>query len=232
MLKIRKSSERGASKTSWLDSRHTFSFNDYYDPDESGFSVLRVINEDRVAPAGGFAPHSHRDMEIFTWVISGALEHKDSLGNGSVIRPGDAQRMSAGVGVTHSEYNPSKQEPVHFLQIWILPSRAGLAAGYEQRNFAEADRRGRLKLLASPDGADQSVHLNQDARLYGSTLADRQSVSQAIGKGRRGYLHVVRGNVDGGGIKLGAGDGLKIENEPKIDIAAAGDAEVLLFDLP
>ncbi|HEY6419644.1 MAG TPA: pirin family protein [Candidatus Binataceae bacterium] len=232
MFKLRKSSERGASKTDWLDSRHTFSFNDYYDPDESGWSVLRVINEDRVAPGGGFAPHSHHDMEIITWVISGALEHKDSLGNGSVIRPGDAQRMSAGRGVTHSEYNPSREELVHFLQIWIVPSRSGLAAGYAQRNFAEAERRGRLRLLASPDGADESVRINQDARLYASVLSDRQSVSQTIENGRRAYLHVVRGNVDGGGIKLAAGDGLKIEKERTIAITAAGDAEVLLFDLP
>lgn len=232
MLSIRKSAERGATRLDWLDSRHTFSFGEYYDPAAMGFSVLRVINDDVVAPRAGFPTHPHRDMEIVTWVLSGALEHRDSLGNGSIIRPGDAQRMTAGSGVTHSEFNPSPNEPVHLLQIWLLPDRRGLTPGYEQRNFAEADRRGRLRLIVSPDGAEGSITIHQDARAYSGLLDSGTSTEHGLEPGRTAWLHVARGAILANGTRLNQGDGAAIEDEALVSIHAEDDSEVLLFDLP
>ncbi len=232
MLSIRKSSERGVTRLDWLDSRHTFSFGEYYDPHTMGFSVLRVINEDVVAPRAGFPTHPHRDMEIVTWVLSGALEHRDSLGNGSVIRPGDGQRMTAGTGVTHSEFNHSSNEPVHLLQIWLLPTRSGLVPGYEQLNFAEAQRRGRLRLIASPDGADGSITIHQDARIYTALLEGSDAAEHRLEPGRRAWLQVGRGAVTVNGTPMRQGDGAAIEGESRLTIAAEQESEVLLFDLP
>ena len=232
MISIRKKTERGATRLDWLDSRHTFSFGDYWDPAAQGFSVLRVINEDRVAPGAGFPTHPHRDMEIVTWVLSGALEHRDSLGNGSIIRPGDAQRMTAGTGVTHSEFNHSRSEPVHFLQIWLLPARAGLAPGYEQLNFAEAERRGRLRLIVSPNGADHSITIHQDARIHAALIEQDGAVERRLESGRRAWLQVARGAVSVNGVGMSEGDGAAIENESGLKIAASQESEVLLFDLP
>ena len=232
MLTIRKSGERGLTQLDWLDSRHTFSFGDYYDPAATGFSVLRVINDDVVAPGAGFPTHPYRDMEIITWVLRGALEHRDSLGNGSIIRPGDAQRMTAGRGVTHSEFNPSPDEPVRLLQFWILPDRQGLTPGYEQRHFAEADRRGRLCHIASPDDADGSITIHQDARVYAGLLDAGASAEQSLNAGRRAWLHVARGAVQANGARLSEGDGAAIEDEMQIAIIATENSEVLLFDLP
>jgi redox-sensitive bicupin YhaK (pirin superfamily) len=211
MLTIRKADERGHADHGWLDSHHTFSFADYYDPKHMGFGPLRVINDDTVAGGGGFPPHGHRDMEIISYVIEGALEHKDSMGNGSVIKPGDVQRMSAGPGVRHSENNASKTEPVHFLQIWIQPKAAGLPAGYEQKFFSEDDKRGVLRLVASQDGAEGSVRVQQDVRIYASVL--------------------VTGAVSVNGRALAAGDGLAIEGEEALSVASASKGEVLLFDM-
>ena len=232
MLKVRKSGERGHTKIDWLDSRHTFSFGDYYDPSAMGFSVLRVINDDRVIGGGGFPTHPHRDMEIVTWVLEGALEHRDSIGNGSIIRPGDTQRMSAGRGIRHSEFNASKDEPVHLLQIWLLPERNGIEPGYEQRNFPESSRRGRLKLVASPDGAEGSVTIHQDARLYTGLLSPGESTDHQVASNRRAFLHVARGQVSANGINLTEGDGAAIEDESAVALKAQSDSEVLLFDLP
>ena len=232
MLTIRKSGERGLTRLDWLDSRHTFSFGDYYDPAATGFSVLRVINDDVVAPGAGFPTHPHRDMEIITWVLRGALEHRDSLGNGSIIRPGDAQRMTAGRGVTHSEFNPSPDERVRLLQVWILPDRQGLTPGYEQRHFAEADRRGRLRQIASPDVDDDSITIHQDARVYAGLLDAGASAEQSLNAGRRAWLHVARGAVQANGARLSEGDGAAIEDEMQIAIVATENSEVLLFDLP
>lgn len=232
MLKVRKSSERGHTKIDWLDSRHTFSFGDYYDSSAMGFSVLRVINDDRVIGGGGFPTHAHRDMEIVTWVLEGALEHRDSIGNGSTIRPGDTQRMSAGSGIRHSEFNASKDEPVHLLQIWLLPEKNGIEPGYEQRNFPASTRRGRLKLVVSPDGADGSVTIHQNARLYTGLLSPGEAADHEIGSGRNAFLHVARGSVNVNGIKLGEGNGAALENESAIEVKARSDSEVLLFDLP
>jgi len=232
MITLRKSSQRGRTKIDWLDSRHTFSFGDYYDPSAMGFSVLRVINEDRVVGGGGFPTHPHRDMEIVTWVLEGALEHRDSLGNGSVIRPGDAQRMSAGRGIRHSEFNASKDTSVHFLQIWLLPVAAGIDPGYEQRNFPESTRRGRLRLVVSADGADSSIKIHQDARMYDGILEAGEGAVHTLAPLRRGYLQVARGNVQANGVSLGAGDGAAIENETRLDLKAKSDSEVVLLDLP
>jgi redox-sensitive bicupin YhaK (pirin superfamily) len=232
MLSSRKSEERGVTRLDWLDSRHTFSFGDYYDPAAMGFSVLRVINDDVVAARAGFPTHPHRDMEIITWVLSGALEHRDSLGNGSIIRPGDAQRMTAGRGVTHSEFNPSPDEPVRLLQVWILPDRRGLTPGYEQRNFAEADRRGRLRQIVSPDGADGSITIHQNARVYAGLLEAGAPTEQRLKPTRKAWLHIARGTVQANGMRLSEGDGAAIENEARIVIAATENSEVLLFDLP
>ncbi|MGH7779328.1 MAG: pirin family protein [Candidatus Binataceae bacterium] len=232
MIAIRKADRRGHTLLDWLDSHHTFSFGDYYDPAAMGFSVLRVINDDTVAAGGGFPTHPHNNMEIVTWVLSGSLEHRDSLGNGSVIRPGDAQRMTAGTGVTHSEFNGSKTEKVHFLQMWLLPERRGLAPGYEQRNFAEADRRGKMRLIASPDGANGSITVHQDARLYDGLLGAGDSIEHRMDGKRKGWLHVARGAVKMNHTGLATGDGAAIENETALELTASEQSEVLLFDLP
>ncbi|MEW5790621.1 MAG: pirin family protein [Pseudomonadota bacterium] len=232
MITLRKARERGRSQYGWLDSRHSFSFAGYHDPAHMGVSRLRVINDDRVAPGAGFGAHPHRDMEIISYVLEGALEHKDSLGNGSVIRPGDVQRMSAGRGVVHSEFNASQSEPVHFLQIWIEPDRRGIEPGYEQKRFADADKRGRFRLLASPDGRDGSVRIHQDARLYATVLAAGEAAELEAAPGRQIYLHVARGTVEKDGVGLAAGDGATIREETRIRLIAREPAEVLLFDLP
>jgi redox-sensitive bicupin YhaK (pirin superfamily) len=229
MLRVRKADERGHANHGWLDTHHTFSFASYFDPQHMGFGPLRVINDDTVAPGGGFPPHGHRDMEIISYVIDGALAHKDSMGNGSVIKPGDVQRMSAGRGVTHSEFNASGSEPVHFLQIWLLPSSPGLPSGYEQKFFGPDDKRGRLRLVASPDGADGSVKLQQDARLYASLLDGEHTLSHSIAAGRKGWLHVVRGDATLNGIALATGDGVAIEGGEQLQLSGKG--EVLLFDM-
>jgi redox-sensitive bicupin YhaK (pirin superfamily) len=231
MLTIRKAEDRGHARHGWLDTHHTFSFADYYDPRHMGFGVLRVINDDTVAPGAGFPPHGHRDMEIISYVIEGALEHRDSMGNGSVIRPGDVQRMSAGTGVTHSEYNASKTDRVHFLQIWIVPRQRGLASGYEQKLFGDEQKRGTLRLVASPDGADGSVSIQQDARMYATLLHAGESVRHAFAPGRNGWLHVVQGDVELNGERLGAGDGVAIEREREITVGTSDRGEALLFDL-
>jgi redox-sensitive bicupin YhaK (pirin superfamily) len=232
MLEIRKSTERGHANHGWLDSHHTFSFADYYDPQQMGFSVLRVINEDRVEPGAGFPTHGHRDMEIVSYVLDGALEHKDNMGNGSVIRPGDVQRMSAGTGVRHSEYNASNNERVHFLQIWILPKATGIAPDYEQKHFTPTELDSKLRVVASPDGREGSVTIHQDAYLYASRLANGAQVAHALAPGRRAYVHVARGSVAINGTPLTAGDGARIENETRVTLGNANGAEVLLFDLP
>lgn len=232
MIQIRKSHERGHARHGWLDSYHTFSFADYYDPAHMGFRALRVINEDRVALGRGFPTHPHRDMEILTYVLAGALRHEDTMGNGSVIRPGDVQRMSAGTGVTHSEYNPSPTEPVHLLQIWIVPERTGLAPSYEQKTFDEKDKRGRLVPVATVNGRDGSVRIHQDADVYASVLADGESVRHALRPQRHAWLQVAGGRVTLNGIALFAGDGAAVSEESTTTIVGADDrAEVLLFDL-
>lgn len=222
---------RGTSRTGWLDSRHTFSFADYRDPQQMGFRSLRVINEDRVVPGAGFPPHSHRDMDIVSYVLEGALEHKDSLGNGARIRPGDVQCMSAGTGITHSEFNPSKTEPVHFLQIWIIPDRTSLPPGYEQKTFPIEERRGQLRLVAAPDGRDGAVTLHQDARLFIASLASGETVVHAVGRGRGVWLQVARGILALNGTEMREGDGAAAENEAALEITADTDTELLLFDL-
>jgi len=231
MLQLRKAEDRGHANHGWLDSWHTFSFADYHDPRHMGFSALRVINEDRVQPGAGFPTHGHRDMEIISYVLEGALEHQDSLGNGSVIRPGDVQRMSAGTGVRHSEFNASKTEAVHFLQIWLLPKSNGIAPGYEQKHFAPEEIDNRLRLVASPDGRDCSVTIHQDASVYAARLNGNE-VTHALAPGRRAWLQVARSAVKLNGTTLQAGDGAGIENEPTLRLVAEGSAEVLLFDLP
>ncbi|WP_153130744.1 pirin family protein [Dechloromonas hortensis] len=231
MITLRKSSDRGQADHGWLHSQHSFSFADYYDPREMGWGALRVINEDRVEPGQGFGTHGHRDMEIISYVLAGELEHKDSMGNGTLIRPGDVQRMSAGSGVRHSEFNPSPRSPVHFLQIWIEPATLGMAPSYEQKFFAPEDKRGRLRLVASRDGREGSVTLHRDVDLYASLLAPGEQVSHSLAAKRRAYLHLVRGAVRVNGVQLETGDAAKIEMEQKLTIAADADSEVLLFDL-
>ena len=233
MITVRPAEERGQARLGWLDSQHSFSFGHYYDPQQMGFGPLRVINEDRVSPGGGFDTHGHRDMEIISYVIEGALAHKDSMGNGSVIKPGDVQRMSAGRGVTHSEFNASKTEPVHFLQIWIVPERGGLPSGYEQKFFGEDDKRGKLRLIASPDGAEGSVTIRQDTRLYAAVLENGTVVSHTIGAQRKGWLHVVTGSAELNGRALAAGDGVAIDGSERLEIRAPANekGEVLLFDM-
>ena len=231
MLKLRKSQDRGHANHGWLDTWHTFSFADYYDPDEMGFGALRVINDDRVAPGRGFGTHGHRDMEIVSYVLEGALEHKDSMGNGSVIRRGDAQRMSAGRGVRHSEFNPSPTATVHLLQIWIEPNVTGIEPGYEEKRFADADKKGRLRLIASPDGRDGSVTIHQDAYLYATLLDRGDAVTHKLAPGRKAYVHVALGTLQVNGTPLKAGDGMKVSDESGITFAGADNAEVLLFDL-
>ena len=231
MITVRHASERGQSRYGWLESYHTFSFASYHDPRHMGFRDLRVINEDCVQPGGGFGTHSHRDMEIVSWVLSGVLEHKDSLGNGSLIRPGEAQRMTAGTGVTHSEYNHSREEAVRFLQIWILPEQEGLKPSYEQKNFPEADRLNTLRLIASRDGADDSVTVHQDFSLYSSILETGRSISQKPEPGRHLWLQLTRGAVTVLGESLAQGDGAAISGEEILEIRADQRTELLLFDL-
>lgn len=232
MIQIRPGRERGHANHGWLDSYHSFSFADYYDPNHMGYSVLRVINEDQVEPGAGFPTHGHRDMEIVSYVLDGALEHKDSMGSGSVIRPGDVQRMSAGTGVRHSEYNASQSERVHFLQIWILPKANGIAPGYEQKYFDPAQLAGQLRVVASPDGRDGSVTIHQDAVLYATKLDGAAEITQLLQPDRRAYVHVARGRVSVNGQPLAAGDGARIEHEPYLRLGHGHAAEVLVFDLP
>lgn len=232
MMELRRSEDRGHANHGWLDSFHSFSFADYHDPAHMGFGPLRVINEDRVQPGMGFGTHGHRDMEIISYVLDGALAHKDSLGNGSVIRPGDVQRMSAGTGVRHSEFNPSDREGVHFLQIWIEPAQRGIAPGYEEKRFDAGSKRGRLCLVASPDGREGSVTIHQDARVYAALLDGDEVAAHALAPGRRGYVHVARGEVTANGHALKAGDALKLAGEPEIRLAEGRNAEVIVFDLP
>src|SRR6185436_12425191 len=231
MIEYRKSDSRGLAEHGWLRSRHTFSFADYYDPERMGFRVLRVINEDWVQAGQGFGTHPHRDMEIITYVLSGALEHKDSMGNGSVIRPGDVQYMSAGTGVTHSEFNASKTEPVHLYQIWMFPDRKGHKPTYDQKNFSEAEKRGKLRLLVSPDGRDGSVKIRQDNELYATVLGEGESVRHALKPERHAYVQVARGSVKLNGTELETGDGAAISAEKAVELTGVKDAEVLLFDL-
>ena len=232
MQTLRRAQERGHVNHGWLDSYHTFSFGSYYDPEHMGFSNLRVINDDTVAPGGGFSTHSHEDMEIISYVLEGGLEHKDSMGNGSVMRPGDVQRMSAGTGVTHSEYNHSPDEPVHFLQIWLLPNQAGVEPGYEQRSFPLEDRRGKLILLVSPDGRDGSITSHQDALVYGTLLEDGQHLNHSLTSGHKAYVHVATGSADVNGHVLSAGDAIAIEDHGEIQLLGIHDSELLIFDLP
>ncbi|MFL6246523.1 MAG: pirin family protein [Thermoanaerobaculia bacterium] len=229
MINIRRAEDRGHANHGWLDTNHTFSFADYYDPDFMGFRALRVINEDRVAGGGGFGRHTHRDMEIISYVLEGTLAHSDSMGTGSLIKPGEVQRMSAGSGVAHSEMNPSDDEPVHFLQIWIMPAERGIKPSYEQKKFEDDERRNTLRLVASPDGSSGSVTIHQDVRLY-STLLDGATVTHELAPDRYGWVQVTRGEVDVNGQTLKAGDGAAISDERTITLTGRG-AEVLLFDL-
>ena len=231
MIRVRPAGERGKTRAPWLDGNHTFSFNRYYDPRWTGFRDLFVINEDFVAPSSGFPPHSHADMEIITYVIEGALEHRDSAGGNGVIRPGEVQKMSAGTGVTHSEMNPSPDEPVHLLQIWIRPERDGLRPYYEQKAFPEEERRGRLRLVAAPGGTDGSVTLYQDVRLYDALLGAGEEVTHNLAHGRHAWLQVVKGAVTLNGERLGAGDGAAMSDEESLTVRADEESEVLLFDL-
>jgi len=231
MMIIRPANERGHALHGWLDSHHTFSFADYYDPKHMGFRNLRVINEDRVAPAQGFGTHPHRDMEIISYVLEGALEHKDSMGTGSVIRPGDVQRMSAGTGVAHSEFNASKSDLVHFLQIWLLPKARGIQPGYEQKTFPTEEKRGRLRLVASPEGADGSVTIHTDARLYAGVFEAGESSEHTLAASRHAWVQVLRGKVKVNGKELAAGDGAQISEEAKVRVEGLESAEVLVFDL-
>ena len=232
MIRMRRADERGRGEHGWLHSRHSFSFADYHDPRHMGHSVLRVINDDTVEAGRGFGTHPHRDMEIISWVLEGALEHRDSMGNGSVIRPGEIQRMSAGTGVTHSEFNPSDEERTHFLQIWMLPDRAGHRPGYAQTSFADAQLKGRLHLVASPDGREGSVSMHQDACLYIGRLGPGDAVSHERRPGRRGYVHLAKGGLQLNGQAMRAGDGAYIDDETTLALTGATDAEVLVFDLP
>jgi redox-sensitive bicupin YhaK (pirin superfamily) len=231
MIDVRPALDRGYARHGWLESWHSFSFAEYHDPRHMGFGALRVINEDRIAAGTGFGTHGHRDMEILSYVLDGALAHRDSLGNGSVIRPGDVQRMSAGTGVMHSEFNPQPDAGTHFLQIWIQPDRLGLPPGYEERHFDAAQRRGRLRLIASPDGAEGSLTIRQDARLYAGLFDGRERDRLALAPGRRGYVHLARGAASVNGRALSAGDALKLVEEPAVEIADGSGAEVLVFDL-
>ena len=228
---IRRSEERGTANFGWLDSRHSFSFGGYYDPRHMGFGPLRVINEDRVAPGGGFPTHPHRDMEIISYVLDGALAHKDSTGTSSVIRPGDVQRMSAGTGVRHSEYNASETEPVHFLQIWIIPERQGLKPSYEQKYFPAAEKRGKLRLVGSQDGRDGSVTIHQDVDLYATLLEPGESVSHRMTAGRGAWVQVIDGALTVNGEALRAGDGVSISGADELHLEAQPATEALVFDM-
>ncbi|MBX8476200.1 pirin family protein [Pseudomonas cichorii] len=231
MLTLRKASDRGAANHGWLKSFHTFSFASYYNPLEQGFSDLLVINDDRVAAGKGFGQHPHRDMEIFSYVLEGALEHKDTLGTGSVIRPGDVQLMSAGSGVAHSEFNHSASEPVHFLQIWIVPNVAGATPTYQQEHFSPEQKRGRLQLIISPEGKDGSLQVRQDARVYAGLFDGNETASLELAADRYAYVHVARGSVVLNGERLGEGDGVRLRDEQQIHLSGGVDAEVLVFDL-
>lgn len=231
MITIRKSEDRGHFKHGWLDTYHTFSFDQYFEPAHSHFRALRVINEDRVAPGKGFPTHSHRDMEIITYILSGALEHRDSMGNGSVIRPGDVQRMTAGTGVAHSEFNPSQTEACHLLQIWILPAARKLSPGYEQKYFSDDERQGKLRLIASNDGRDGSVKINQDASVYAALLDADQGVEQELSATRFGWLQIARGAIRLNDVELQPGDGAAIKEETNLTIVAADRSELIFFDL-
>jgi quercetin 2,3-dioxygenase len=231
MIAVRPAAARGHADHGWLDTRHTFSFASYHDPRHMGFRSLRVINEDRVKAGEGFGTHAHRDMEILTWVLDGALGHKDSMGNGSVIRPGDLQRMSAGTGVTHSEFNPSPEAGVHFLQIWLVPRERGLPPGYEQKRFPQEERRGRLRLIAAGDGRDGAVTIHQDADVWTALLEPGESVRHALVPGRYAWLHVAQGAVSLNGSTLGAGDGAAVSDEAALEITGSAEAEVMLFDM-
>ena len=231
MLTIRKSQDRGHANHGWLDSFHSFSFAGYHDPAHMGFGNLRVINEDRVAGGAGFGTHGHKDMEIISYVLSGELAHRDSMGNVETIPPGDVQRMSAGRGVMHSEFNHKAEETTHFLQIWLLPNERGIAPGYEQKHFDAADKRGRLRLVASPDGADGSVTVHADARLFAGLFDGAETATLALDPARKGYVHLVRGALEVNGRPLAAGDAVLIEGESALELARGRDAEVLVFDL-
>src|SRR5579862_1729190 len=228
MITIRKADERGHTEFDWLNSWHTFSFGEYYDPQHMGFQSLRVINDDTVAPGGGFGTHPHRDMEIITMVLDGALEHKDSLGTGSVIRPGDVQRMSAGAGIRHSEFNHSQTEPVHFLQIWILPERNGPQPSYEQKTFAAEEKRGKLKLIAGPKGGNGALTIHQDVNLFLTSLGKGETATHSLGPGRQAWVHVATGAVTLNGQSLQAGDAAAVSDESTLTLAGAKPAEVLL----
>lgn len=230
-LTLRKAEDRGTANFGWLDSRHSFSFGEYHDPQHVGFGPLRVINDDRVAPGAGFPTHGHRDMEIISYVLKGALEHKDSIGTGSVIRPGDVQRMSAGTGIRHSEFNASKTEPVHFLQIWIVPERQGLPPGYEQKTFPVHETDGTLRLVGSRDGRDGSVTIHRDVDLYATRLAHGQEVKHLLRRGRGAWVHVARGGLSLNGTRLKAGDGASLAAPGALHLDQADDAEMLLFDI-
>jgi redox-sensitive bicupin YhaK (pirin superfamily) len=231
MITLRRADERGFADHGWLQSRHSFSFADYYDPRHMGFSSLRVINEDRVAPASGFGRHGHRDMEIVSYVLDGELAHQDSMGNGSVIRPGDVQRMSAGSGVMHSEFNHSPDRFTHFLQIWIEPNVHGIAPSYEEKRFDAVDKRGRLRLIASPDGAEGSLTMHQDVRLYAGLFDGAEAAVHRLAPGRSAYLHVVRGTIAVNDAALATGDAVMAREEAELRLTHGRDAEVLLFDL-
>ena len=231
MIQIRKANERGKVNMGWLDSKHTFSFGHYFDPDHMGFGNLRVINEDRVQPGKGFGTHGHQDMEIISYVIDGALEHRDSMQNGSVIRPGDVQRMTAGTGVQHSEFNHSVDDQVHFLQIWILPERAGLEPGYEEKRFEREEKLDQLRLVGSRDGRNQSVTIHQDVDLYAGVLTEGTELTHVFTGNRKGWVQVVRGEVTLDGKTLSAGDGAAIAELAQVTITAASEAEILLFDM-
>ena len=231
-MQVRRSGERGYADHGWLRSFHSFSFADYYDPEHMGFGPLRVINEDRVRPGSGFGTHGHRDMEIISYVLEGALAHKDSAGNGSTIVPGDVQRMSAGRGVQHSEFNHEKTGETHFLQIWIEPDVRGIAPEYEQKHISAPEKRGRLRLIASPDGADGSLRIHQDARIYATLIDGSDRAVHPLRPGRRAYVHVARGKVQANGVALSAGDAVQASDVERIELSAGEAAEVLLFDLP
>jgi redox-sensitive bicupin YhaK (pirin superfamily) len=229
---VRRSGERGYADHGWLKSYHTFSFADYFDPEHVEFGPLRVLNEDRVRAGAGFGEHGHRDMEILSYVLDGELEHKDSMGTGSIIRPGDVQRMSAGSGVLHSEFNPSPTNPVHFLQIWIQPNARGIRPSYEEKRFPADEKRGRLRLVASPDRAHGSVLIHQDARVYAGLFSGIENAALEVAPGRRIFVHVARGSIDANGIALAAGDALKVTDATRVHLQNGREAEVLVFDLP
>ena len=232
MIRIRRSAERGNVDFGWLKSRHTFSFGNYHDARFMGFGPLRVINEDRVEPARGFGQHSHQNMEILSWVLDGALQHKDSLGTGAVIVPGEMQRMTAGTGITHSEFNDSGEKPVHFLQIWLLPNKAGIPPSYEEKRFPAEEKRGRLRLIASPDRADGSVLIHQDTHVYAGLFDGAEQTTLDVANGRWTYVHVARGSIEVNGTPLTAGDALKLKDAKKLTLTHGKQAEVIVFDLP